>query len=142
MSIISLSATCLSRLFAKHSNSARSRFTFLHNPAIQRDPGQHTPVSLWFSHLVYKGLLSKASPSDLLRAINFGASNREGLTLLDLSSSFDGITSGIALGDLDPDNYRQYTEASRSVAEKVGLVPGAAGLIINGRVRISAPSNC
>jgi hypothetical protein len=127
----------LRRLFAKDSTSARSRLTFLHNPAIQRDPGQHTPVSLLFSHLVYKGLLLKALPSNLIRAIDLlSASSREGQTLLEMPS-VDEITGGITLANLDKDDYHRYTEASRLVAEKVGLVPGAAGLIINGRVSVT-----
>ena len=124
---------------AKDSASARSRLTFLHNPVLRRkDPGQHTRVSLLFSHLVYKGLLSKVSPSNLLQAIDFLNQPRPGQTLLDMPYAFDEITGGIALADLDEDVYHQYVEASRLVAEKVGLVPGAAGLIINGRVRITA----
>jgi UDP-glucose:glycoprotein glucosyltransferase len=140
MSILSLPTTRLSTLFAKHTSAAQSRLTFFHNPAIQRDPGRHTPVSLLFSHLVYKGLLSKASPSNLLRAIDLLSTHgREGRTLLDMHFSFDGITGGITLTDIDRDDYRWYTEASRLVSEKVGLAPGTAGIIINGRVRTTAP---
>jgi hypothetical protein len=138
MSIILLPTTRLRRLFAKHSTSARSRLTFLHNPAIQRDPGRHTPVSLLFSHLLYKGLLLKASPSNLIRAIDLlSASSREETVLA--MPSFDEITGGITLANIDRDDYHRYTEASRLVAEKVGLVPGAAGLIINGRVSLTLP---
>lgn len=96
-------------------------------------------MSLLFSHLVYKGLLLKASPSNLIRAIDLlSASSRKGQTLLEIPS-FDEITGGITLANLDRDDYHRYTEASRLVAEKVGLVPGAAGLIINGRVRATLP---
>jgi hypothetical protein len=92
-------------------------------------------VSLLFSHLVYRGLLSKASPSNLLQAIDLlSQPNRPGQMQQDVSYSFDEITGGIALADLDEDVYRRYVQSSRLVAEKVGLVPGAAGLIINGRV--------
>ena len=124
---------------AKGSASARSRLTFLHNPVLSRkDTGQHTRVSLLFSHLVYKGLLSKISPSNLLQAIDFlSQPNRLGQTLLDTPHSLDEITGGVAIADLDEDVYHRYVEASRLVAEKVGLVPGAAGLIVNGRVSVT-----
>ncbi len=136
----SVPTTYLTTLFAKGSASARSRLSFLHNPVLpSKDPGQHARVSLLFSHLVYKGLLSKASPSNLLQAIDLlSQPNRPGQTLQDMPYSFDEITGGIALADLDEDVYRRYVHSSRLVAEKVGLVPGAAGLIINGRVRVTA----
>jgi hypothetical protein len=99
-------------------------------------------VSLLFSHLVYKGLLLKASPSHLIRAIDLlSASSREGRTLLEMPS-FDEITGGTTLANLDKDDYHRYTEASLLAAEKVGLVPGAAGLIINGRVSVTLPIPC
>lgn len=124
---------------AKASASARSRLTFLHNPALSnKDTGQHTRVSLLFSHLVSKGLLSKVSPSNLFQAIDFlSQPNRRGQTLLDMPYPFDEIMGGVAIADLDEDVYHGYVEASRLVAEKVGLVPGAAGLIINGRVSVT-----
>ena len=59
--------------------------------------------------------------------------------------SLDEITSGITFADVDKGNYRRYLEASRVVAEEVGLAPGASGLIVNGRVRFTVllpASNC
>ena len=40
------------------------------------------------------------------------------------------------LADIDEDDYRRYVEASKLVAKRVDLAPGASGLIINGRVRL------
>jgi hypothetical protein len=136
---ISVPTTYLTTLFAKGSASARSRLIFLHNPVLpSKNPGQHARVSLLFSHLVYKGLLSKASPSNLLQAIDLlSQPNRPGQTQQDMPYFFDDITGGIAIADLDEGVYRQYIQSSRLVAEKVGLIPGAAGLIINGRVRVT-----
>jgi hypothetical protein len=52
-----------------------------------------------------------------------------------VASSLDEITGGVALADIDRDDYRRYVETSRLVANAAGLAPGASGLIINGRVR-------
>lgn len=105
----------------------------------RKGPGRHTFVSSLFSHLLYKGLFSKVTPSNLLRAINlFSDFSRGGQTLLDIPPYFDEITGGITLADLDDNDYRRYVEASQLVAEKVDLIPGAGGLIINGRVRAFA----
>jgi UDP-glucose:glycoprotein glucosyltransferase len=122
---------------AKNSSFAQSRLTFLHNPALPiSDPGRQTRVSSLFSHLIYKDIFSKLTPSDLLRAIDFpNESKQEGQGLLDMPS-LDEITSGISFSDVDKDDYRRYVEASRIVAEKVGLTRGDSGLIINGRVRV------
>ena len=130
--------TYLIRPLEKNSASAQSRLTFLHNPALPlSDPGRHTRVSSLFSHLICKDILSKVSPSDLLKAIKSPDESRQGgQALLGMPSSLDEITSGITLADVDKGGYRRYVEASRVVAERVGLAPGASGLIINGRVRL------
>jgi hypothetical protein len=89
-----------------------------------------------FSHLIYKDILSKLSPFDLLRAIDFpNESRQEGQALLDMPS-LDEITGGISFADVDKGDYGRYVEASRIVTEEVGLTRGASGLIINGRVRL------
>jgi UDP-glucose:glycoprotein glucosyltransferase len=102
-------------------------------------------VSSLFSHLIYKDILSKVLPSDLLRAIDSPNESRQnGQALLD-THFLDEITGGITLADVDKEDYRRYMEASRVAAEKVGFVPGASGLIINGRVRLTVllpVSNC
>ena len=121
---------------AKNSSFAQSRLTFLHNPALPiSDPGRQTRVSSMFSHLIYKDILSKLTPSDLLRAIDLPNESKQGQALLDMPS-LDEITSGISFSDVDKGDYRRYVEASRIVAEKVGLTRGESGLIINGRVRL------
>ena len=53
--------------------------------------------------------------------------------LLSMPSSLGEVT----LADIDKDNYRQYVKAGNIVAERVGIAPGASGLIINGRVRFT-----
>ncbi len=53
---------------------------------------------------------------------------------MSMASPLDEIIGGVALADIDRDDYRQYVEAGRSVARIAGLAPGAAALIINGRV--------
>jgi len=96
-------------------------------------------VSSLFSHLLYKGLFSQTSPSNLLHVIALlSETSQEEQMLLEMPSSFVEVTGGITLADIDKDDYRRYIEVSRLVAEKVGLVPGTAGLIINGRVRVTA----
>jgi hypothetical protein len=95
-------------------------------------------VSLLFSRLIYKDIISKVSPSDLLWAIESPTESRQGgQALLGMSRILDEITGGIVLGDADKGEYRRYVEVSRVVAETVGLAPGASGLIINGRVRLT-----
>jgi len=50
--------------------------------------------------------------------------------LLSMPSSLGKVT----LADVDKDNYRQYVKAGSVAAERVGIAPGASGLIINGRI--------
>jgi UDP-glucose:glycoprotein glucosyltransferase len=98
-----------------------------------------------FSHLIYKDILSNVLPSDLLRAIDSPNDSRQGGQVLLGTPFLDEITGGITLADVDKDDYRRYMEASRVAAERVGLAPGASGLIINGRVRLTVlflVSNC
>lgn len=113
--------------------------TFLHNPAVPGSgPGEQTHVSSLFSYLIYKDILSRVSPSDLLRAIDLpNESRREGQTLLGIPSSLDEFTSGFTLAGVNKDDYRRYVEAGRLVAKKLGFAPGASGLIVNGRVRLA-----
>jgi UDP-glucose:glycoprotein glucosyltransferase len=95
-------------------------------------------VSSLFSHLIYKNILSKVLPSDLLRAFGSPNESRQGeQALLGIPSYMDEITGGITLADVDKGDYRRYVEASRVAAERVGLAPGSSGLIINGRVRLT-----
>lgn len=135
-----MSTIHLTRVFAKVSASARSRLIFLHNPALPRsDPGWHTRVSSLFSHLLYKDLFSQTSPSSLLHVIALlSEASQEEQILLEMPSSFVEVTGGITLADIDKDDYRRYIDVSRLVAEEVGLVPGTTGLVINGRVRVTA----
>jgi UDP-glucose:glycoprotein glucosyltransferase len=85
---ISLPATHLIWLLAKNFASARSRLTFLHNPASPiSDPGRHTRVSSLFSHLISKDSFSKNLPTDLLRAIDsLNESGQGGQVLLSMPS--------------------------------------------------------
>jgi hypothetical protein len=53
-----------------------------------------------------------------------------------MSSPLDEITGGVALADIDRNDYRRYVEAGRFIAKTAGLAPGASGLLINGRVKI------
>jgi UDP-glucose:glycoprotein glucosyltransferase len=139
--------TYLIWLLAKSSASAQSRLTFLHNSALPiSDPGRYNRVSSLFSHLIYKDILSKLSPSDLLRAIDSPDESRQGgQALLGMPSSLDEKAGGITFVDVDKGYYRWFVEASGVAAKRVGLSPGTSGLIINGRVRfpVSFPvSNC
>jgi hypothetical protein len=122
----------------KSSVSARSRLTFFHNPlSPSDDPGRHTHVPSLFSHLIYKDLLSKVSAPDLLQTVGLHSESRpEQQTLLGILSSLEEITGDLMLADTDKDDYRRFVEASILVAKKVGLAPGASGLVINGRVRL------
>ncbi len=132
---MSLPPTYLIELLVKKFASAQSRLTFLHNPAFPiSDPGPHTRVSSLFSHLIFKDIFSKVSPTDLLRAIDSPNDSGQGeQVLLSMPSSLDEIT----LADVDKDDYRRYVAAGRVAAERVGFAPGAFGLIINGRVRVT-----
>ncbi|KAH8978341.1 UDP-glucose:glycoprotein glucosyltransferase-domain-containing protein [Lactarius akahatsu] len=120
------------------TGSARSRFTFLHNPASPNsDPGRHTHVSSLFSHLVYKDLLSKATASQLLQALGprgDSGSRQNGQTVLSVASPLDEIAGGVALADIDQDDYQRYVHTGKLVAKMAGLAPGASGLFINGRI--------
>jgi len=52
-----------------------------------------------------------------------------------MASQLDEITGGVALANIDRDDYRRYVEeAGRMVAKTAGVAPGASGLIINGRM--------
>jgi UDP-glucose:glycoprotein glucosyltransferase len=51
--------------------------------------------------------------------------------LLSMPSSLGEVT----LADVDKDDYCRYVKAGGVAAERVGIAPGASGLIINGRVR-------
>jgi hypothetical protein len=91
-------------------------------------------VSSLFSHLISKDIFSKVSPTDLLRAIDSpNESGQGGQVLLSMPSSLGEVT----LVDVDKDDYRRYVKAGRVAAERVGIAPGASGLIINGRVRFT-----
>ncbi|KAI9428853.1 UDP-glucose:glycoprotein glucosyltransferase-domain-containing protein [Lactarius indigo] len=120
------------------TGSARSRFTFLHNPASPNsDPGRHIHVSSLLSHLVSKDLLSKATASQLLQALgprDDSGSRQDGQTVLSMASPLDEITGGVALADVDQDDYQRYVQTGKLVAKMAGLAPGASGLIINGRI--------
>ncbi|KAI0266194.1 UDP-glucose:glycoprotein glucosyltransferase-domain-containing protein [Gloeopeniophorella convolvens] len=117
------------------SEYSRSRVTFVHNPASSNDdPGRLTRASSLFSHLISKGLLSKVSASHLLEALGLGSEPVGEQTVLDTIISLEDITGGVPLEDVDKNDYRQYVEIGRLVAEKAGLAPGASGLIINGRI--------
>jgi UDP-glucose:glycoprotein glucosyltransferase len=132
---MSLPPNYLIELLVKKSASAQSRLTFLHNPGLPiSDPGPRTRVSSLFSHLIFKDILSKVSPTDLLRAIDSPNDSGQGeQVLLSMPSSLDEIT----LADVVKDDYRRYVAAGRVAAERVGFAPGAFGLIINGRVRVT-----
>ena len=123
----------------KDTGAARSRITFLHNPATPNsDPGRHTHVSSLFSHLIYKDLLSKATASQLLQVLGPRSdlgSKQYGQTVLSTASPLDEITGGVALTDIDRNDYLRYVEAGRLVAKTASLEPGASGLFINGRVK-------
>lgn len=123
----------------KDTSAACSRFTFLHNPASPNgDPGRHAHVSSLFSHFIHKDFLSKATPSRLLQVLGprgDPASKQEGQTVLNMASQLDEITGGVALANIDRDDYRRYVEETgRMVAKTAGVAPGASGLIINGRM--------
>jgi UDP-glucose:glycoprotein glucosyltransferase len=91
-------------------------------------------VSSLFSHLISKDIFSKVLPTDLLRAIDFpNESGQGGQVLLSMPSSLGEVT----LADVDKDDYRRYVKEGRVAAERVGIAPGASGLIINGRVRFT-----
>ena len=90
-------------------------------------------MSSLFSHLISKGIFSKVLPTDLLRAINFCNESGQGQVLLSMPSSLGEVT----LADVDKDKYHRYVKAGRVAAERVGIAPGASGLIINGRVRFT-----
>ena len=95
-------------------------------------------MSSLFSHLIYKDLLSKVTAAQLLQALGPRGDSgfmQDGQTVLSVASPLDEITGGVALDDIDRDDYRRYVETSRLVAKTAGLAPGASGLIVNGRVR-------
>ncbi|KAF8268079.1 UDP-glucose:Glycoprotein glucosyltransferase-domain-containing protein [Lactarius quietus] len=119
------------------TGTARSRFTFLHNPhrlTSTRD-GRHT--SLHCSLTLYIRISSRSfritSASGTWPTRRPG-SKQYGQTVLSANSPLDEITGGVALADIDRDDYRRYVEAGRIVAKTAGLAPGVSGLIINGRV--------
>jgi len=87
-----------------------------------------------FSHLISKDIFSKILPTDLLRAIDsLNELGQEGQVLLSIPSSLGEVT----LADVDKGDYRRYVKAGKVAAERVGIAPGASGLIINGRVRFT-----
>ena len=105
----------------------------LHNPASPNsDPRRHSHVS----SLLY--LLLKATASQLLQVpgpCGDSESKQYGQTVLSTASPLEEITRGVALADIDRNNYLRYVEAGRLIAKTAGLEPGASGLLINGRVK-------
>ncbi|KAH9162492.1 UDP-glucose:glycoprotein glucosyltransferase-domain-containing protein [Lactarius sanguifluus] len=82
-------------------------------------------------------LLSKTTASQLLQALGphgDSGSRQDGQTVLSVASPLDEITGGVALADIDQDDYRRYVQTGKLVAKMAGLAPGASGLIVNGRV--------
>ncbi|KAF8266966.1 hypothetical protein EI94DRAFT_1802289 [Lactarius quietus] len=101
-------------------------------------PDLHKLFPKGYQRLIHKDFLSKATPSRLLQVLGSRGDpglKQEGQTVLNMASQLDEITGGVALANIDRDDYRRYVEeAGRMVAKTAGVAPGASGLIINGRM--------
>jgi hypothetical protein len=108
------------------TGSARSRLAFIHNPTSPNsNPGRHMHVSSPFSCLIYKDLLSKATALQLLQVLGprgDSGPKQHGQTVLNIPSPLNEITGGVALAEIDRNDYRRYVEAGRLVAKTADLV--------------------
>ena len=116
------------------TTTSKSRLTFIHNPAVVNAPAQ-SALSRFVAHLIYKGLLSEATPTSLLRAL--GAEK-----VADDSPSRDAVIRKLA-GAVEPAEYEalvydDYVKSTRRVARELGVQPGQSALVVNGRVRVLA----
>jgi len=108
--------------------------TFIHNPTVLGTPAQ-SALSRFVAHLIYKGLLSEATPTSLLRAL--GAEE-----VVDDSPSRDAVIRKLA-GDVEFAEYESliyddYVRSTRHIARELGVQPGQSALVVNGRVRVFA----
>ncbi|KAI0314345.1 UDP-glucose:glycoprotein glucosyltransferase-domain-containing protein [Amylostereum chailletii] len=118
------------------SPDARSRLSFIHNPLKADDvPEPGTRVSSLMAHLITNGLLQKASPSHILRALGLHvAAGDEDQTILSPKASLADLMGGTTLDNINPEVYKQYVEAGGLIAQRLGLRPGNSAILINGRV--------
>ena len=125
----------LATLTTPQTTISRSRLTFIHNPTVLGAPAQ-SALSRFVAHLIYKGLLSEATPASLLRAL--GAED-----VVDDSPSRDAVIRKLA-GDVEPAEYEalvydDYVKSTRRVARELGVQPGQSALVVNGRVSCICP---
>ena len=116
------------------TTTSKSRLTFIHNPTVLGAPAQ-SALSRFVAHLIYKGLLSEATPTSLLRAL--GAEE-----VVDDLPSRDAVIRKLA-GDVEPAEYEaliydDYVKSARRVARELGVQPGQSALVVNGRVSVFA----
>ena len=124
----------LATLTTPQTTTSKSRLTFIHNPTVPGAPAQ-SAVSRFVAHLIYKGLLSEATPASLLRAL--GAEE-----VVNDSPSRDAVIRKLA-GDVEPAEYEaliydDYVKSTRRVARELGVQPGQSALVVNGRVGVFA----
>ncbi|KAJ8514563.1 hypothetical protein ONZ45_g7920 [Pleurotus djamor] len=108
---------------------------FLHNPSPDTESSSvRSPTSWLFSHLVSKGLLSKAAPSQLLQVLTNEVPIDAAQEPLSREDVFSQLTGGVGLSDFDAASYASYVKVGKLISREIQLKPGEQGLLINGRV--------
>ena len=99
-------------------------------------PRPHT--SWLLAHLVASNTLSAVDPSRLIRALGFEAPVAEGggaQAPLSKEEALLELTGGIAISELEADDYVRYIRNNTLLLRELQVSPGQQVLIVNGRVR-------
>ncbi|KAF8905183.1 glycosyltransferase family 24 protein [Gymnopilus junonius] len=138
------------------TSDSKTRVSFIHNPTIIQSPesGTRPPASWLIAHLHIRGLLSQATPSQLISALGLEISaatapeivvKEEVQTALkenaDNDLVFKQLTGGAGLHDILAEEYADYVKESKNVARELRLQPGQTAVVVNGRVVGPIPAN-
>ncbi|PPQ81692.1 hypothetical protein CVT26_007456 [Gymnopilus dilepis] len=141
------------------TSDSKTRISFIHNPTTPQTPtpenGKRPLASYLLAHLHIRGLLSQATPSQLLAALGLEsgpsaspaaaaspdvvADVEEGVQAalkdkVDADVVFKQLTGGAGLRDILAEEYADYVRTSRKVARELKVLPGQSALVVNGRV--------
>ncbi|KAF8989563.1 UDP-glucose:glycoprotein glucosyltransferase-domain-containing protein, partial [Cyathus striatus] len=109
---------------------------FIHNPSAPGQPDSvNKPVSKLFGHLISQGLLGKADPKTILRALNLDSPQGDGSqAALSEQEAYLQLTGGVQPKEFDEGNYDSYVKACRLLLREVKVEAGQVALVVNGRV--------
>ncbi|KAK0480614.1 UDP-glucose:glycoprotein glucosyltransferase-domain-containing protein [Armillaria novae-zelandiae] len=127
----------LKSALASINEQSETRLSFIHNPS---DPklditAQRAPVAWLLMHLISKGLLSKSSPAQLIRALGLDAplATDGGRSQRPLSQ--EGTFQALAgQSEVDSETMAQLMKSSRLLIRDMQLPAGSQGILVNGRI--------